>query len=282
MGSLIFALLVLPASAKDKSTLTQPLAPSEVVEKVGTSIVRIDARFSYQVEGETSPRLLSSSGTGFIVDRQSRIATANHVVDTALHQRQVEAGLARERKSLVPGSLRLNVLSVAILLPNIQGGSYTSYGNTDVFGAKIVAQDALRDIAILSCNTNLITMRAVGMTDTRPRTLPEFRKDAPRQGDPVTIIGFPAIMMGEHPSQIPGATTNSGSVSNSFFMDELGRSVILLDLRANHGDSGGPAFDSRNGEIIGFVDEGYNGVDGQYSGLTSIVPIGQILSLIPR
>jgi S1-C subfamily serine protease len=88
--------------------------------------------------------------------------------------------------------------------------------------------------------------------------------------------------MGNRVTQIPGPTTNSGTVSNPFFIDELGRSVILLDLRANHGDSGGPAFNSQDGRIIGFVDEGYAASDGQYSGLMSIVPIREILDLLPK
>jgi S1-C subfamily serine protease len=115
------------------------------------------------------------------------------------------------------------------------------------------------------------------------RVLPEFQDEvAPRSGEPVTIVGFPAIVMGDHVTQIPGPITNSGTVSNPFVVDELGRSVILLDLRANHGDSGGPAFNSEDGRIIGFVDEGYTNTDGQYSGLMSIIPIRDILNLLPK
>jgi S1-C subfamily serine protease len=303
--TLSFALALLvcpPVFGETKPTQpTQPIQPAQstqptaadLVEKVSSSIVRVDVTFKYQLQGEASPRLTSSSGTGFVVDSQSRIATADHVVSTAFNQRMLEAQLYAANKTnvvkliLVPGSFRLEALGVSILLHNFETPGMQFYANTTQSVAKVLVQDERLDVAILGCGSNLLKSASVARafgnaTSHEPRILPEFQDDAPRAGDPVTIVGFPAIIMGNQVTQIPGPTTNSGTVSNPFLKDERGRSVILLDLRANHGDSGGPAFNSKDGRVIGFVDEGYAASDGQYSGLTSIIPIRQILNLLPK
>jgi S1-C subfamily serine protease len=139
-------------------------------------------------------------------------------------------------------------------------------------------EDRRLDVAFLISDGNLMFVPAVQIgrkSVVPPRAVPQFQETPPRPGDAISVSGFPAVSGFE--AGIPGLTTNTGIVSNAFFMDERGRSVYLADLHSNHGDSGGPVFDNTTGRILGFVEGYYSATNGENSGLTLVIPIRQIL-----
>jgi hypothetical protein len=143
-------------------------------------------------------------------------------------------------------------------------------------------EDHARDIAILKCEANLLTresgMILNGKRVVEKRTLPDFQTAAPREGESVSVSGFPAVMGFE--SGIPGLTTNTGTVANPYFLEENEQAVYLIDMRVNHGDSGGLVYRNADGKVIGFVDAYRNATTGENSGLTVVVPINQVLALL--
>jgi len=274
-----------------------PVAPpktlADVVEEVSTSIVRVELSISYQVRAATSPESVQSetmsswsSGTGFVIDDKGHIATAHHVVDINSIRAQLQAGIAAKGLVILPGS-EAESLSVVVPVPDVNGDEHNNvfYDVAEHHPAQLLVEDNKLDISILNCNDNLLTWTSPNRYNGRPltskRTLPKFQTSQPHSGDAVFISGFPAVLESQNIKvQIPGLTTNSGIVSKPFFLDEFGRSVLLLDIHATHGDSGGPVFNANDGSVIGFVDRGLPTVDGGDSGLTAIVPISQILGLL--
>jgi S1-C subfamily serine protease len=267
---------------------SHPLTLTEAVEAISDSIVHVDETYSFQIQGEPSPRISNSSGTGFIVDSQGDIATANHVVDPPRIQADLERQLAGAQQTLVPGSFRVLNLSVSVQVPNQEQDDHgnTIYNVRRGTFATLLRQDSRLDIAILSCRDNLITA-SPGLILNGERmdpalTLPVFQEESPRSGDQVAVTGFPWIKASATTNlPIPGLTTNTGTVANaSFVLDD--RFVYLADMHVNSGDSGGPVYNNPDGRIIGFVDAYLNATEGGNSGLTVIVPIRQVLMVLAQ
>ncbi len=273
---------------KGGSPSSHPRTLSEAVEKVSASIVRVDEVFSYQIQGDSSTYQWISSGTGFIVDSQGDVATAYHVIDAAHAQRDLESTLTNTQKAVVPGSFRVQRLIASALIPNTEsdahGNELYNIGRTSEAG--LSKQDQRFDIAILSCKENLLEghsgMIINGQELGRPSALPEFQTVAPRPGDPIAVTGFPGYRdnLTRSNVQIPGLTTNTGTVANATFEAGNHLFVYLADMRVNQGDSGGPVYNSTDGRIIGFVDAYLNATDGGNSGLAVIVPIRHVLDLV--
>ena len=285
---LVFVLPVLscrPTFAKNKPAQQ---TPKDVVAEVDTSIVRVDQAYSYQVEGELTPRSLSNSGTGFIVDAQGHIATANHVVDAGLIQDGVEKQLKQKNQSLVPGSFQMLRLHILVYAPNTESDAHGNSMNnlSSFYDAQVFAQDKPLDIAILQCESNLLNMRPMfiinGESIVKPRTLPTFQKEPPLKGSTIAATGFPAVQGQEQTAVlIPSLTTNTGTLANPVFVIQDRQFVYLADIHVNEGDSGGPVFNKSDGSIIGFVDAYLSAVEGGNSGLTIVVPIRHVLKLLP-
>jgi S1-C subfamily serine protease len=270
-------------------TVQPPTVPAlaDIVAKNSRSIVRVTATFTAQVHREGGPVQTvapTSGGTGFIVDTAGHVATARHVVDLAINQtllvNSLPAGV-----TLVPGSFQAVSIGITVPAENTKSDQWGNliYNVNQSFSATTFRQNALFDIAILAGSKNLLEPMTGTIVNGKPliqsRTMPTFQEgDAPRSGDAISVSGYPAVIGFQE--GIPGLTTNTGIISNPFFVDRQGRSLYLADLHSNHGDSGGPVFSNTDGHILGFADAYYPAMNGENSGLTAIVPIGQILTLL--
>jgi S1-C subfamily serine protease len=273
---------------------SQPLALADVVQKINTSIVRVTATFSYQEqegpdqtsdlrrgpidlsapmhEGPNETLTWTTAGTGFIVDSDGHIVTANHVISPRFNQQAAESALKKAGRTLVPGSFHGVTITIFVQGPRIE---QDTHGNESYDqAAKVFKQDERLDIAILTCRRNLLNRFSDLIL---PRSLPEFQKDAPHSGDSVSVTGFPTTG-GPDTGYL---TTNTGIVSNSIFKDARGRTFYLADVGVNHGDSGAPVFINTSGRIIGLVDAYVNATNGGNPGRIEIIPIPQILELLP-
>jgi S1-C subfamily serine protease len=275
---------------------SQRLTSADVVQKINTSIVRVKATFSY--EEQEDPNLTSalrrtpldlsgpvqecpnqtltwtSAGTGFIIDSDGHIVTANHVISPRVNQQAAENALKKAGLILGPGSFQRVTITIVVQTPHTEQDAHgNEYYDQE---AKVFKQDERLDIAILTCRTNSLK----AFSDLiPPRSLPEFQKEAPHSGDSISVSGFPTA--GGSDSGIPAMTTITGIVTNSIFKNALGKTFYLADVGVGHGDSGAPVFLNTSGRIIGLVDAHVSSTNGVNPGRIEIIPIPQILDLLP-
>jgi S1-C subfamily serine protease len=272
---------------------SQPPKLADVIKKINASIVRVTATFSYQEqedpnltsalrrtpldlsapvqEGPNETLTWTTAGTGFIIDSDGHIVTANHVISPRFNQQAAENALKKAGRILGPGSFQHATITVMVQGPHLEQDVHVNeYYNQK---AKVFKKDERLDVAILTCSRNLL---ATFSELIPPLNLPEFQKDSPHSGDSVSVSGFPTT----GGSDAGNLTTNTGFLSNSRFKDARGRIFYLADVGVNHGDSGAPVFINPSGRIIGLVDA-YAGTNGANPGRVEIIPISQILDLLP-
>ena len=173
-----------------------PLTLADVVHKINTSIVRVTATFSYQEqedpnltaslrrtpldlsapvqEGPNETLTWTTAGTGFIIDSDGHIVTANHVISLRFNQQAAENALKKAGRTLVPGSFHGVTITVIVQGTQLE---QDAHGNEDYDqAAKVFKKDERLDIAILTCGRNLLRMSSGKIT---PLSLPKFQKGGP-------------------------------------------------------------------------------------------------------
>lgn len=201
-------------------------------------------------------------GTGFLVDDQAHVITAQHVIEGA---RAVAAGqYANAEVSF----------GIGLAYPNTEN----MRGNFHVVGFDVIEEDPRHDLALLRMRRNPFQGQAGGgiMLGDKPLeplyAVPKLRVARPRDGDAITISGYP---LGE-----PVLVTNTGIVASSWgvTVDQVPhpgipdvtvpdvRDTYLGDVQTNPGNSGGPVYSSGDGAIVGVL------VAGR---LTAVVAGGQ-------
>ena len=286
-------------------TTSQPLAFPDVVTNVGKSVVMVEVSVSYKVQipsavegqpGSVKDENGTAGGTGFIFDNEWHVVTADHVVNSEMIGASINAQLAGGR-TIQPGSLHVDEISVNSFVPNSDDSNgFITYNTRAPFKADLLKEDKLRDIAILNVPLLLSRFKAQctlyhrcdGLTffgdisrgHTPNIKIAELENQLPRSGDQVSVTGFPAFQ--DFGGQIPGLTTDSGRISNAYILLAEGFKVYAANLKVNHGDSGAPLFNDRDGHVLGFVDRFLTAQEGGNSGETVIVPIGAVLDLLAR
>jgi S1-C subfamily serine protease len=222
-------LLISPSFARPKP----PITLAEKIDVIRPSVVHVTARFHSGV---------TSTGTGFFINKDGVVITARHVVNGT-------------------GSDAVDRITIDIPYSNTHDNQGTVFqGNFGNMPAQLIATDELHDIAILKPNANplapgfkapAIIMHGV-QTPLLPRAPGVLDERRLKDGEPIFISGYPldqTVMV-----------TTSGAIasSNSFNSRELGvqgqpgvRDIYWADIRANHGNSGGPVFSADSTKIIG-------------------------------
>jgi S1-C subfamily serine protease len=297
--ALVSALLF--ASGPTQSQTNQspsPVSLPDIIDRVSSAIVQVQMEISFQTQsaiaGNTDSvppvsQFVTSSGTGFFIDGEGYVATARHVIDIDGITSELAVKASQAQLRIVDGSIKITSIRVSRTEPASRDFSGNVYvGNGRSTDATTYREDQLYDIAILKVDPQ-------ALKDSPPIhfpnwIVPEFdQNDAVRPGTPISTTGYPAIgnfnkgfNTGHGSPGLSSLTTNTGTVANSFLVDEQHRSLFLIDLHANHGNSGGPVFRDSNGKIIGFVDAYLNSTDNQNSGLTVVIPIERVFSLLRR
>ncbi|MBY0511727.1 MAG: serine protease, partial [Rhodospirillaceae bacterium] len=127
-------------------------------------------------------------------------------------------------------------------------------GGREVAG-QVIASDARRDVA-------LVQTEHVGVPGLPLRT------EQPEIASPTFVIGSPLDPKYE-------GSVISGIVSG--FRDHRYGPMIQSDVNVTHGNSGGPMFDE-HGNVIGLVDIGIPGQDGQATAINLFIPIADALA----
>ena len=103
-----------------------------------------------------------------------------------------------------------------------------------------------------------------------------------REGDNILVIGFPGLVSGEdeasflidYDASSTQATISKGIIS-SIKQDHGGRNLFQTDASIDHGNSGGPAFNS-NSEVIGIATYGIESQIGSFNFLRDISDLQQL------
>jgi S1-C subfamily serine protease len=193
------------------------------------------------------------AGTGFFVSKRGYVLTAGHVIQLT------EAGAKAHGASNV-------LFKVGLLLdsPSIPGVKFQ--GNFEWVDASVIGIDDLHDLALLKLSRNPFTGEIRSGINVQgkdaPLTVGVARLDAtlPPEGDDVLISGYPL--------EIPTLVTQTGMVaSESYslkktqqpgapagFVTTQVQDSILLDAVVNPGNSGGPVYGSKSGDVVGICD----------------------------
>jgi hypothetical protein len=132
----------------------------------------------------------------------------------------------------------------------------TVTANATEYPAAVVRTDPDNDIALLKISATGLPVVALGDSDRVAI------------GDTVYTIGCPRGICG---------TATQGRVANVNVGTE---NMILVDLTATHGSSGGPLFNAR-GEVVGITTAGLiANAEGETSGFTLAVPINRAAALL--
>lgn len=218
-------------------------------------------------------------GTGFFVSDKADLVTAAHVAD------DVEILIQRLTAIHI-----LATASLEVALPNYETHTARISSNHSRYDFRVLAKDDGHDIAILSpTSPNLfeqmkhLSIRVGDNVITNNQRAVIFDLARPRDGEDVFACGYP---LGAE-----DLTTTSGHIATSWASEvpkharDSGGSqpidVYRLDLTTTFGDSGGPAFRSKNQAVIGMV-VGGQGSAGGGGWTATIIPSHYITELLDK
>jgi Do/DeqQ family serine protease len=204
-------------AAPPLSANTDPNFITEVVQKVGTAVVRIDSSrtvktqipdefndpffrrfFGSQLPSQSEKRVERGTGSGFIISADGKILTNAHVVDGAD--------------------------TVKVILKD--GRS---------FQGKVVGKDELTDVAVVKIQAENLPTITLGNSDLL------------QPGQWAIAIGNP---LGLDNTVTTGIISATGRASNLIGAPDKRVEFIQTDAAINPGNSGGPLLNAR-GEVIG-------------------------------
>ena len=255
-GVLVLAACMLPAFAPGAGSFAAAAeALPDTIERIKPSVVGIAV---HQHGRNTRTRLL---GTGFIVEDGLHVVTNDHVIPEVLDTKNRE------------------FLGVAVVGPR---GS-----ESEVRPAVRVAVDKSRDLVLLRIEGK--PLRAMELGDP----------DRVREGQAVAFMGFPigsvlglvpathrGIIAAVTPIALPGADARSISPATIRRLRDT-FDVYQLDATAYPGNSGGPLFDPRTGEVLGvvnmvFVKSAKESALERPSGISYAIPVRHVRELLAQ
>jgi rhodanese-related sulfurtransferase len=276
LASVVIAWLVLPG-------FSEALSVQEASLRARPAVALITARVDAEVmldcgQGPViiKPAPFVETGTGWFVDGRGWLITNAHVVDPAYRM-----------PPWVPHELKKKAIDQACVDPALKTRGLMRGQNPDIEDRirRAVTDRAMAKMqftpqpsltVMLSNGTRLpaeVKKFSPPITfDTSNRPLPESGRDLallrvpdgpypalaisprdPKIGDPVHILGFPAVVLSHEllSQSMPEATVTHGAVS-SFPKDPIGQDFIQTDASASHGNSGGPAV-GNDAALVGVI-----------------------------
>jgi S1-C subfamily serine protease len=227
------------------------------IDRVRPFVVQI----TYTITGLDRPRLQQLDargavwsvplGTGFVVSEQGWVVTAKHVIDDITH-------VATD----VPEGN--HIVGAGFAYPIGEHGRDADIGTFRVIKFDVLDVDARNDIALLKLRANPFQMTETDRRSSTGTTLPlgvaQLRLERPLDGAAIAISGYPlseAVMV-----------TTAGCVASAWSVDIAGALVpdgkggyaptdvvdrYLADAQSNPGNSGGPAYLTSDGAVVGML-----------------------------
>jgi len=214
-----------------------PLSFSQMIESTRSSVVKI------YCETESFPHDHLSDGTGFFVNNDGIVVTANHVIT-------------------MPDNSQCQRITIALPLHGFKDERGNSISQSfNELKTSVSAVDLAHDIAILKPETNPLGPSYRGGMDIvdmgKRVNIPLFDR-ASATIDEAPINGGYEIFVSGYPLDQPNLITASGYIATSGAVDfDIHNRVMLdvywADIRVNPGNSGGPVFSKATGAVVGIV-----------------------------
>jgi len=251
-----------PVPQSKSPTNAQPQTTSELIKAVSPSVVQI---FVFITDFSTTRPIPPDHqscfalgggkrcivGTGFLIDEQGDVITANHVAQYVQKViRELESSGIHSRSE------------IGVNVPNIDTPQLVVSSGTAGFPAVLMAADPAHDLAAYRPFRNpfnhMAMIEGLHGTDMAPTaTVARLAVDRAEDGEAIFACGYP---LGE-----AGLVTTSGNIASAWKSEVLknaqqnGRSILTdtywVDLRVNPGNSGGPMFRSSDHTVLGMIVE---------------------------
>ncbi|MFL6216375.1 MAG: trypsin-like peptidase domain-containing protein [Blastocatellia bacterium] len=249
IAAIVFAMLMGAAGGVVLSTRLrgasagEEVSFAEVAEQNRPAVVLIRAEFELVDESGDVRRIDARTGSGFVISAGGLVVTNRHLIRDWEYNKPPQAWTGRITKLEIiqPGQRREDAVPA------------------EVYRLGKDADEA--DVAILR-------MKPAPMRFVRGIE-PDLSRVSP--GEDVAVIGYPFgldLLQQTHDEQVE-PSLSTGVVSR------VGQDFIQLNLRAYHGNSGGPVF-NRKGEVIGILTANFTSAQD----IALVTPINAALELI--
>jgi serine protease Do len=206
------------ASSRFRSTYPESLSYAEIAEQTIPAVVLIRTEFELVDSAGQVVSTEARVGTGFVLSENGIVITNRHVI------------FDWEYNSIPPGTTgRITKIDVILSRHTFEDASSAE--------VQRLGPDKSVDVAVLKINAP---------TGPAVRVDPEITRTNP--GDEVVVIGYPLGLDLLHWTK---DTTADPSLSTGT-VSRVGHDFIQLNLRAYHGNSGGPVL-NKKGEVIGIL-----------------------------
>lgn len=213
---------------------------AEVAELNSPAVVFIRVEFETLDSNGQPIATEAKTGSGFVISEDGLIVTNRHLIRAWEYDPSIVSGRTTKIEIIFQGQTRDEAITAEV---------HKHYPNKGV------------DVAVLKINrSGLVAVRST-----------QDNLDEISQGEEVAAIGYP---LGLDLLSLTRDTRIEPSLATGL-VSRVGHDVIQLSLRANQGNSGGPAL-NRRGEVIGIVTASV----GAAPDITLCTPIRAALELI--
>jgi serine protease Do len=284
---LLLAAMMVPVTSSFAATsLLSPEAKRDLELRPGVVLIKVS--FEATLGGFTCPA--GSSGTGFLYRPDGYLITNGHVAQWArfddrraddarmkmaipcLAKRVIKDAQNRLGRELTEDERDLRLAEIANA---IKAGGVRIHGDPKI---EVVLDNGTTYEGEIKAYSDPITENGkdIAIIKIDGRNLPTValgNSSEVNVGDPITVIGYPALAnISDDSSLVP--TVTNGRISAIKKQDYKGTPVLQSEATINPGNSGGPGFDV-NGRVIGIATFTTGG-----PGLNFFVPIDTALEFV--